>query len=103
KPKGKKNNHSGINITVSKADFDNFKKQIRDTIKFLKINKNEIKKLVKFPGLDEEPELDFGIERRNVAVQSELFPAELVALCGKLGLALALSRYPPSNDDDKEE
>lgn len=38
--------------------------------------------------------LDFAIEWRNVAVQNDNFPAELVLEAGSLGLALEVSHYP---------
>ena len=43
--------------------------------------------------------LDFGIERRDVAVQSDNLSSDLVRLAGSLGLAIELSQYPAS---DKE-
>jgi len=79
-PKGKKRNMSGLNIDASSASFDNFTRQIKDAVKFLQDNKAEIKKLVKTKGLDEPPELDFAIRKRDSFTQSDCFPAELVAL-----------------------
>ncbi len=97
-PKSKKLRYSAININVSNASFKNFKKQVKDAIKFLEENNTEIKRLARTKGLDGTPELDFGVEHQNVFVQSDCFPAELVSLAGKLGLGLMLSQYPVSDE-----
>ncbi|MCG8431114.1 MAG: hypothetical protein MJA29_08065 [Candidatus Omnitrophica bacterium] len=54
--------------------------------------------MVKLPGLDGEPELDFAIEWRDVSVQSDQFLSTLLSLCGELGLALVFTQYPPKSD-----
>ena len=46
--------------------------------------------------------LDFAIAMRDVAAQSDEFPAELVRLSGACGVALALSRYAVSRDDARQ-
>lgn len=89
-----------MNVEVSGADFDNLKKQIRDAIKFLKENKAEIIKLKKCKGLDRTG-IDFGIAKRDVIVQEDVFYHELLALVGSLGLDIALSQYPISDDSKK--
>jgi len=93
KPKSHIATCSGVNIKVSNADFSNLKKQIKDTVKYLEKNKNEVKKLAKFPGLDSEPNLDFGIALRDVPAQSDYFPPELLLLAGKLGIGIEFSLY----------
>ena len=93
KPNGPKLETSSIYILVSKADFDDFPGQIADAIKFLSTQAKEIRKLCKFPGV-EEVTLDFGIEHRDVLAQYDHFPPELVRLAGALGLGLELSQYP---------
>ena len=43
---------SGIHVPVSNTSFENFRRQVRDAIKFLINNKAEIKKLTKFKGVE---------------------------------------------------
>lgn len=94
KPTGKKNKSSGINFEVSQAGFHQLDRQIRDAIRYLQKHKNEIKKLVKYPGVEKNCELDFGIGTKPVAVQSDQFPPQLLLLAGNLGLKITVSRYP---------
>jgi hypothetical protein len=83
---------SGLTVPVSECEFDDFEGQIRDAISFLTVHKDELWRLRSFPGVD-EVELDFPVHRRDVFVQSQSFPSELVALAGELGLGLELSIY----------
>jgi len=94
RPKGKKNEFSGINIEVSNADFNQLDQQIQDAIKFLQKNKDEVRNLIDFLGLDSESEIDFAIEKRNVRAQTDYFPPKLLVLAGTLGLGIRLSIYP---------
>jgi hypothetical protein len=87
------NTHSGINIVVS--DADDLPSQVDDAILFLKANHDEIVRLRQTPGLDGLV-LDFGIARRDVAVQCDSFPSELVRLAAEFDLGLEMSQYPPS-------
>ena len=49
----------------------------------------------------EGAELDFGIERRDVAVQCDTLPAPLICFAGALGLAIAMSLYPEMDDSEE--
>ncbi len=92
---------SGINVVVSNASFENFRRQIRDAIQFLIKNKTEIRKLVKFEGVD-GVELDFPTSYNpEQFIQDYFFPSELIALASQLGLELRLSEYPESNEKKK--
>ena len=93
KPKEKKNETTGINITISNGSFDNLYRQVKSAMRFLEKYKSEIKRLVRFEGLDGAPVLDFGINKRNFPGQFERFSAELISLAGKFGLAIELSLY----------
>jgi hypothetical protein len=93
KPKGKKNKTAGINIPISNGSFDNLNRQIISAIRFLNKHRTEIKRLVRFEGLDGAPVLDFGINKRNFPGQFDRFSSEIVSLAGKLGLAIELSQY----------
>jgi hypothetical protein len=93
RPGGRKNEESGLNVLVSDADFDRFAEQVRDAVAFLTDGAAEVRRLVTFPGVTGVV-LDFGIAWRDVAAQSDQFPAELVRLAGASGIALELSHYP---------
>jgi len=96
-PKGRKTQHSRIAIETSTADFDNLDKQIKDTIRYLKRNKEKLKYIKKVKDL-ELAVLDFGIklkiDGKNVVMQSERYPAELLKLAGDIGLDIETSIYP---------
>ena len=85
-------NSSGLTVPVSECEFDDFQGQIRDAISFLTVHRDELLRLRSFPGVDGLL-LDFPVYRRDVFVQSQSFPSELVALAGELGLGLELSIY----------
>ena len=100
----KKSNHtsSGTRYLVSNADFSNFEDQKKDAIRFLRDNANSIKMIMSIPEL-EGAELDFGINRRDVLVQSDSIPAELAKLAGELGVDIMLSLYPEPEEKNKGE
>lgn len=80
-PYGRCNERSGVHVSVSDADFDNFPQQVTDAIAFLTVESEQIRRLREFPGV-EVITLDFGIERRGVIVQCEyLSPDVLTAGC----------------------
>ena len=99
KPNEKKHLHSGAHYCVSEAEFNEFEKQKEDVIKYLNENEEKIESIQKLAGI-ESVFLDFGIEQRDVFVQSDFFPPELIRLAGKLGLGIELSQYPPSDDEE---
>jgi len=97
KPDGEKLSFSLLSIETSKADFNNLKKQIADTIRYLKRNKDKLAHI----DLTKEIEhavLDFGIDLRidnkKILIQSDKFPNELLKLAGDIGLDIELSIYP---------
>jgi hypothetical protein len=92
-PKRGKILSSGINIQASGASFRDFNRQVKESIVFLKKNKNEIMKLAAFPGLGHYLELDFSVSTRDVYIQSDNFPPELIKVAGELGLSITLTRY----------
>jgi len=101
-PDGRKLKMSGIGFVASGADFDQFEKQKRDAISFLKSRATTIRKIMDWPGV-EGGELDFGISERDGVVQCNLFPAELLRLAGGLGLNIELSLYPPIEEEKKRK
>jgi hypothetical protein len=97
KPEGERLAHSSISIEISKAGFDNLKKQIAETIRYLKRHKNKLSHVSATKGIDYAV-LDFGvdlrIDRKKVLTQSETFPRELLKLAGDIGIDIELSIYP---------
>jgi len=87
---------SGINVPVCDASWSDLPAQIADAERFLVKYSREIKRLIRFPGV-EGAGLDFPINLRigdAVAAQFDHFPASLVRAAGRLGLSLELSIYP---------
>lgn len=92
-PKPRQNEHSGMNISVSNREFSDINGQIEDAIRFLVENRQELQRLRSFAGLDTLT-MDFPIEERDAAFQSDAFPARLLLLLSGLDIGLAVSRYP---------
>jgi len=88
---------SGMNVSVSTCEFSDLTGQVDDAIRFVSNNDQELQRLRDFPGL-EEMELDFPVEERDVAVQSDAFPAQMLSLLGSLRIGLVVSRYPATDD-----
>jgi hypothetical protein len=84
---------SGFHTDVSVADFSNLQSQIADAVRFVEQNRGELARLVGFPGV-EDVSVDFGIEERDVAAQSERFPPDLLKTLGSLGICLEFTLYP---------
>jgi hypothetical protein len=101
-PDGHRHRRSGINVAVSDAEFEDLAGQVRDAITFLASNRQPIEALCEFPGV-EGVTLDFGIARRDVYVQADTFPSELIRLAGCLGLEIELTQYPILETDDDGE
>lgn len=84
---------SAVNIVVSDAGFGDLHTQIADATEFLRVHEAELKQMKSRPRID-LIELDFGLEERDVAAQSETFPPNLLAALGQLGIALRFTLYP---------
>jgi hypothetical protein len=100
-PRGPTLEKSGLHVVLSDADFHEFPKQVADSTAFLLAEAEEIHRLRTFPGV-EDVTLDFGIERRDVVVQSDHLPADLIRAAGALGLGIELSQYPPPDAKDEQ-
>jgi hypothetical protein len=79
-------------IRVSDAGFDDVKTQISDAVAFLQSNQEQLRNAM--GQLDARGVLDFAVEWRDVAIQSDAFSADLVREAGLLGLALEFTHYP---------
>jgi hypothetical protein len=95
------NEESGLNVPASVTEFVDFPKQVAEATEFLRTQADEIRRLATFPGV-EGVTLDFGIERRDVVVQCDLLPADLIRIAGSIGLSIELSQYPPPGGDDEQ-
>ncbi len=89
--KGKRED-SGFMFDICEVDSDGINEQAEKAVTFLSGNLAELKRLMEFRGV-EDAYLQFVIDRRKVANQNDLFPAELVRLAGSLGLGILLSQY----------
>jgi hypothetical protein len=91
----KKNVESSFNLNVSDASWLNLPAQIRDAKKFIEKNKNELRRLKRFPGV-EGIVLDFPLENRiskDFPACFLSFPEAFVQLAAAAGLSLELSIY----------
>jgi hypothetical protein len=93
-PNGRRHERSGVHVSASDADFGEFPRQVAEAAAFLQTEAEQVRRLCEWPGI-EDVTLDFGVERRDVAVQCDFLPPELVRLAGSLGLGIELSQYPP--------
>jgi hypothetical protein len=92
RPGGETWQSSGFHVGVSKAEFNDLPGQIRDAVRFLSRHEEELRRLNRFEGV-ESICLDFAIERRDVAVQSDVFEAELLWRAGALDIDIVVSQF----------
>jgi hypothetical protein len=85
---------SGFRVTVSRAGSDDLPAQIEEAIAFLDDHEEELRRLARFDGVD-EVELDFAVEWRDLAMQTDWFPPELLWRAGALDIALRVTHYLP--------
>jgi hypothetical protein len=97
-PVGRRQERSGIHVVASAADFSEFPRQVEEATEFLRAEADQVRRLCAFPGV-EGVTLDFGVEWRDVAVQCDHLPPDLVRLAGSLGLGIELSHYPISGEE----
>jgi hypothetical protein len=103
RPDGPKWETSGFSVAVSDAPWSELKGQLIDACAFLDQYSSEIRAL-RDSGTVEDMRLDFPVDLRvgdGVAAQFELFPPDLVAKAGALGLGIEISLYP-ADDEGKQ-
>ena len=84
--------NSGFIFEICEVESEGIEEQTTKAIDFLRENFEELKHLTEqIDGADSY--LQFVIDKRDVANQNDLFPAELVRLAGSLGLGILLSQY----------
>lgn len=91
KPDGMKHTHSGFTVAVSDAEWT-LRDQAHDACSFLAVHEAELATLSSLPEV-EDVRLDFPLEKRDISVQSEYFPPELVRAAGRAGIGLELTIY----------
>ena len=82
----------GFSVTVSDAEIDDLDGQIAEAIEFLDRHEDELRRLGRYEGV-EVVEIDFGIEWRDVATQTDWFPPELLWRAGALDIGLRISHF----------
>jgi hypothetical protein len=94
----RRHHDSGFSEWVSRDKWDNLRSAVAEVLKFLKVNRKELLKLKHTKGV-KDLMLDFAFDSRlgtkNVAMQGEYLPAELLRLAGELDIGIGLSIYPP--------
>jgi hypothetical protein len=83
---------AGFDVRVSEADFDDLATQIDDAMEFMDTHEDELRRLGSFPGVVNVA-LEFAVSWRNVAVQTDSFPPELLWRAGALDISLDVSHY----------
>ena len=94
---GHTRNSSGMNVSVSDAEFGDLARQTRDALEFLNTNREEVERLVNYVGV-EGVELDFPVYGKDAFVESYRFSPELLERVGHLGIELCVSRYVRPED-----
>ena len=92
KPDGEKRTASGFNARIGESDMDDLEGQLQDAVHFLVEHGDELRRLGSFDGV-EEVCLEFAIRRRAGAVQSDVFPADLLWRAGALDLDLVVTHF----------
>jgi hypothetical protein len=87
----------GFKCDVSSPD-DNLAGQVIEAITFLSEHYEDLAQLASVPAI-EAKYLDFGyccrLDSKRCCVQCDYLPADLLRLCGELGIGIELSLYPP--------
>ena len=92
KENGSPRRASGFSLTVSHAELTDLETQIREAIIFLDEYEDELRRLGSFDGV-EGVSLDFGVKRQDVAVQTDVFPSDLLWRAGALDIWIAITHY----------
>jgi uncharacterized protein (DUF927 family) len=106
KPDGKKKEFFELVFEVSNADYSDLKSQIKETTEFLDQNKDYLNRLSAYSTI-ETIALDFSfnsrIDRKNVEVQFDYFPAELIKLAGQFSMDIWLTQWPCEAPDSPKQ
>lgn len=92
--------YSYVSVTTSRAGFNEFNRQVEETIEFLMANYSELEVIAKTPHV-QYANLNFGVNYEDKFAQNHVFTPELLKLCGELGLSIELSIYTASDGDEE--
>ena len=81
---------SGFNLTITESDDP--KEQVKRALTFLTKERDELRRLVRFGGLDDVI-LDFACAQREFVTRTARRPAELLTAAGALGIEVDVSFY----------
>jgi hypothetical protein len=105
-PDGPRHDRSGFTADVSMKEWDDLPGQIEDAKAFLAEHEVELRRLRAFPGVG-GMELDFPMNLRigtkDVAVQGDRLPADLLFAAGRAGIDIVITIYPPSSERESAQ
>ena len=81
---------SGFNVVISESDDPN--EQVKSAMKFLRQNRDELLRLVRFGGIDDVI-LDLSCPQKEFVARTARLPAELLTAAGALGIDIDVSFY----------
>ena len=89
---------SGFKVDVSKAEWADREVQIQDALQFLRLNTEELQRLIDWKGVDEVV-LDFPFEAADIVTNVKC-PVELSRQSSALGISLEFSIYPETEEEE---
>jgi hypothetical protein len=81
---------SGFNVVIS--DSDDPKEQVASAMKFLRHNRDELQRLLRYGGIDDVI-LDLSCPQKEFVARTARLPAELLTAAGSLGIDIDVSFY----------
>jgi hypothetical protein len=93
---------STVTFLASGASMFEFSRQIEDSKAFLETHELEFARLCRQTGI-KEVGLDFGIAWRDVIVQCDYLPPDLIRIAGALGIGIEISHYPVDGNVDSSD
>lgn len=90
-------NMSGCNVDIGGLEND-IAAQSEEAVRFIQSFRQELDRARTYEGV-EHIVLEFATQFRDVAVQSERLPAELVAAAASVGLEIEITLYPPEAEN----
>jgi hypothetical protein len=91
----RKRKWSSLTLVISEAGFDDAALQIENTISFLESNKDKLKLIPTFKGID-SASINLGIDAvidNYTLAQHLLLPIKLICICASLHIEIELSIY----------
>ncbi|NML37457.1 DUF4279 domain-containing protein [Chitinophaga sp. G-6-1-13] len=93
RPNGEKLPYTFLTIETSRAEFGDFDTQVKDTIVYFQMHREQLLQIKETKGID-QVSLDFGIESSEDQFSQQIFlPVELIGLAAELGISIQISIY----------